>query len=48
VILQDNSQHNAKVFGRDERTDIALLKIDTDEKLSYVTCGNSDEAKVGD
>lgn len=48
VILQDNSQHRAKVVGRDERTDIALLKIDTDQKLSYVTWGNSDGAKVGD
>jgi serine protease Do len=48
VILQDNSQHKAKVIGRDERTDIALLKINTDEKLSYVTWGDSDEAKVGD
>ena len=48
VILQDNSQHKAKVLGRDERTDIALLKINTDEKLPYVTWGNSDEAKVGD
>jgi serine protease Do len=32
VILQDNSQHKAKVIGRDQRTDIALLKINTDEK----------------
>jgi serine protease Do len=48
VILQDNSQHKAKVIGRDERTDIALLKINTDEKLPYVTWGNSEDAKVGD
>src|ERR1700730_14893071 len=33
---------------RDEKTDIALLKIDTNQKLPYVTWGNSDEAKVGD
>ncbi len=48
VIFQDNSQHKAKVIGRDERTDVALLKIDTDQKLPYVTWGNSDDAKVGD
>lgn len=48
VILQDNSQHPAKVVGRDEKTDLALLKIDTNQKLPYVTWGNSDDAKVGD
>jgi serine protease Do len=36
------------VIGRDEKTDIGLLKIDSNEKLPYVTWGNSDDAKVGD
>jgi serine protease Do len=48
VIFQDNSRHTAKVLGRDEKTDIALLKIDTNQKLPYVTWGDSDDAKVGD
>src|SRR5580700_1217284 len=48
VLFQDNSRHTAKVIGRDEKTDIALLKIDTSQKLPYVTWGNSDDAKVGD
>ena len=48
VIFQDNSRHTAKVIGRDEKTDIALLKIDSNQKLPYVTWGNSDDAKVGD
>ena len=48
VIFQDNSQHTAKVIGRDKRTDISLLEIDSDRKLPYVTWGNSDHAKVGD
>jgi serine protease Do len=33
VILQDNSRPTAKVIGRDEKTDISLLKIDSDRKL---------------
>ena len=33
VILQDNSRHEAKVIGRDEKTDLALIKIDAKEKL---------------
>ena len=48
VTFQDNTQHPAKVLGRDERTDLALLKVDPNQQLSYVTWGNSDDAKVGD
>jgi serine protease Do len=48
VIFQDGSRHPAKVVGRDDKTDIALLKVQTDQKLPYVTWGNSDDAKVGD
>jgi serine protease Do len=48
AILQDNSRHPAKVVGRDEKTDLALIKIDSNEKLPFVSWGNSDESKVGD
>ncbi len=48
VTFQDQSQHPAKVIGRDERTDLALLKIKSDKPLSYVSWGNSDKMKVGD
>jgi serine protease Do len=37
VIFQNNSRHTATVIGRDEKTDIALLKIDSNQKLPYVT-----------
>ncbi|MGE3279653.1 MAG: DegQ family serine endoprotease [Alphaproteobacteria bacterium] len=48
IILHDNSRHEAKIIGRDEKTDLALLKIDTTEKLPFVTWGDSEQAKVGD
>jgi len=48
VTFQDNSQHAAKVVGRDPKTDVALLKIETKQRLPFVTWGNSDDAKVGD
>src|SRR5438105_8544375 len=48
VILQDSSRHTAKVIGRDEKTDLALLKIDVPTKLPYVSWGDSEKAKVGD
>jgi serine protease Do len=48
VILQDNSQHPAKIIGHDEKTDLALLKIDSKEQLPFVSWGGSDQVKVGD
>ncbi len=38
----------AKVIGRDEKTDIALLKVEASGPLKYVLFGNSDTARVGD
>ena len=48
VIFQDDSKHPAKVIGRDTKTDLALLKIETDKPLPYVTWGDSNAAQVGD
>ncbi len=48
VIFQDHSSHPAKVVGRDVRTDLALLKIETKKPLPYVAWGNSSKVKVGD
>jgi serine protease Do len=48
VILQDNTRHTAKLIGHDEKTDLALIKIDAKQQLPYVSWGNSDDAKVGD
>jgi serine protease Do len=48
VILQDNSRHKAKLVGHDDKTDIALVKIDTNKKLPYVSWGDSGKSKVGD
>nr|WP_243403565.1 Do family serine endopeptidase [Shimia abyssi] len=38
----------AKVIGTDKNTDIALLKVESDEPLDFVSFGNSDTARVGD
>jgi serine protease Do len=48
VIFQDNSRHPAKIVGKDEKSDLALLKIQTDKPLPYVKWGDSDKARVGD
>ena len=48
ITLNDNKIYSAKLIGTDEKTDIALLKIEADEKLPYATFGDSDQAKVGE
>ncbi len=48
VILADNSRHQAKIIGRDPKTDLALIKIVADKKLSPVVFGDSDRIRVGE
>ncbi len=38
----------ATIIGTDPKTDIALLKVETDEPLPFVSFGDSDTARVGD
>ncbi|MAU53540.1 MAG: serine protease [Roseovarius sp.] len=38
----------AEVVGTDPKTDIALLKVESDAPLPFVTFGDSDTARVGD
>lgn len=47
VKLYDEREFSAEVVGYDDRTDLALLKIDADE-LPVTTLGDSDTARVGD
>ncbi len=48
ITLNDNRIYNAELIGTDEKTDIALLKIDTKTELPFATFGDSDQAKVGE
>ncbi len=49
VILFDDTSFEAKVIGRDPKTDLALLKISPKKKkLKAVKLGNSDNLRVGD
>lgn len=38
----------AEVVGRDDKTDIAVLKVESSEPLPHVTFGDSDASRVGD
>lgn len=48
VTLNNNKTYDAEVVGTDPKTDIALLKIEPDNELPYVTFGDSDTAKIGE
>nr|WP_321224660.1 trypsin-like peptidase domain-containing protein [uncultured Psychroserpens sp.] len=48
ITLNDNRTFDAQLIGTDEKTDIALLKIEADDDLPSVEFGDSDTAKVGE
>ena len=48
VTTNDNKTFTAELIGTDPGTDIALLKIQVDEDLSYTTFGASNTTKVGE
>lgn len=48
VKLADGRSFDAKVVGSDPLTDIALLKVSTDEDLPVVAFGTSDTMRAGD
>lgn len=48
VKLSDGRKFKAEVVGRDERSDIAVIKIKSKEAFPYATLGNSDLMEPGD
>lgn len=48
ITLNNKKSFTAKFIGADSKMDIALIKIDSDEKLPYTVFGDSDAVKVGE
>jgi len=48
VRLQDDTALEAKVVGIDDKTDLALLKVDSDAPLVAASWGDSDSVRVGE
>jgi serine protease Do len=48
VTLQDKREFTAKVIGKDAKTDLGLIKIDTKDALPVATLGDSNGTDVGD
>ncbi len=48
VTLHDGKKLPAELVGIDEKTDLALLKVESKEALPYARFGDSEAARVGD
>ena len=48
VTLADGASYEAELIGSDDKTDLALLKIEPDEPLPTVSFGDSDAMRPGD
>ena len=48
ITLNNRKSYPAKLIGTDSKMDIALLKIDAEEKLAYTAFANSDSVKIGE
>jgi serine protease Do len=48
VRLSDEREFTAQIIGRDPKTDLALIKINTDKPLDPLKLGDSDTLDVGD
>ena len=48
IRTADDRTYQARVIGRDARTDLALLKVDAKQKFTVVPLGNSDAVNIGE
>jgi serine protease Do len=48
IYLTDGTRLPARILGVDEKTDLAVLKVDAEAALPFVELGDSDTAVVGD
>ncbi|MFP4573847.1 MAG: trypsin-like peptidase domain-containing protein [Desulfobacterales bacterium] len=48
VKLKNGNQYDAEIIGSDPNTDLALIKIDTDDELPVLEFGDSEEMNIGE
>ncbi len=48
ITLNDGTQLSAEIKGRDVKTDLVLLKVESATPLPFVAFGDSEKARVGD
>ena len=48
VSLPDEREYQAKVLGRDPKTDLAVLKVESERDLPVANLGDSEDVRIGD
>jgi serine protease Do len=48
VVMNDGTELDAKLIGKDSRTDLAVLKVDVNRKFTYVQFADDTKVRVGD
>ncbi|QLG43874.1 S1C family serine protease [Costertonia aggregata] len=48
VTLNNNKTYDAELIGTDPNSDIALIKVEAEDRLPYLAFGDSDNAKIGE
>jgi len=48
VVLEDRREYEARIVGADPDSDLAVLKIDSREKLPAIAMGESDDLMIGE
>ncbi|MEE8044253.1 MAG: DegQ family serine endoprotease [Thermodesulfobacteriota bacterium] len=48
IILQNGDKYEAKIVGKDPKTDLAVLKFEPDQEIQEVHFGDSDNLRIGD
>lgn len=48
IVMDDGTELGADLVGTDERTDLAVLKIDADREFTYVDFADDEDVRVGD
>jgi len=48
VVLEDQREYEARIVGADPDSDLAVLKIDSKEKLPSIAMGESDDLMIGE
>ena len=48
VVQNDGTELKATLVGRDQKTDLALIKVKASKPMPYVAFGDSDKLRVGD
>ena len=48
VVLEDRREYEARIVGADPDSDLAVLKIDSREKLPAIAMGDSDDLMIGE